>query len=132
MHALVPRQRKAQTRRKDQVLFIDARTFYRQIDRAHRDFLPEQIEFLANIVRLYRGEKPETMAGSEVLMAEHFPDGRYHDTPGLCKVASRAEIEAQGWSLNPGRYVGVVDRALTTGLRRAIGIVERGNRGFEC
>ena len=30
---------------------------FRQIDRAHRDFLPEQIELLANIVRLYRGER---------------------------------------------------------------------------
>ena len=27
--------------------------------------------------------------------------------PGLCKVATIDEIEAQGWSLNPGRYVGV-------------------------
>jgi type I restriction enzyme M protein len=27
--------------------------------------------------------------------------------PGLCKAATLAEIEAQGWSLNPGRYVGV-------------------------
>ena len=26
--------------------------------------------------------------------------------PGLCKVATIAEIEAQGWSLNPGRYTG--------------------------
>ena len=26
--------------------------------------------------------------------------------PGLCKVATLAEIEAQGWSLNPGRYTG--------------------------
>ena len=29
---------------------------------------------------------------------------------GLCKVATLEEIEAQGWSLNPGRYVGVADR----------------------
>jgi type I restriction enzyme M protein len=27
--------------------------------------------------------------------------------PGLCRAASLKEIEAQGWSLNPGRYVGV-------------------------
>ena len=27
--------------------------------------------------------------------------------PGLCKLATPKEIEAQGWSLNPGRYVGV-------------------------
>jgi type I restriction enzyme M protein len=39
---------KAETERRDQVLFIDARHTYRQIDRAHRDFTPEQIEFLAN------------------------------------------------------------------------------------
>ena len=31
--------------------------------------------------------------------------------PGLCKVATLDEIEAQGWSLNPGRYVGVAERA---------------------
>ena len=34
---------KRQTARKDKVLFIDARHIYRQIDRAHRDFTPEQI-----------------------------------------------------------------------------------------
>lgn len=32
---------------------------------------------------------------------------RYADVPGLCKAATLKEIEAQGWSLNPGRYVGV-------------------------
>ena len=47
---------KARGPRKDQVLFIDARAFYQQVSRAIREFLPEQIEFLANIVRLYRGE----------------------------------------------------------------------------
>ena len=31
----------------------------------------------------------------------------YVDVPGLCKAATLKEIEAQGWSLNPGRYVGV-------------------------
>ena len=45
------------TEREDTVLFLDARHLYRQIDRAHRDFLPEQIELLANVVRLYRGEE---------------------------------------------------------------------------
>ena len=97
---------KVGTPREDQVLFIDARHIYNQIDRAHRDFTPEQIEFLANVVRLYRGKDVETVAGSEVLLKEHFPDGWYVDVAGLCKVATRAEIETQGWSLNPGRYTG--------------------------
>mgnify|MGYP001440993828 CR=1 FL=1 len=30
---------------------------------------------------------------------------KYADVPGLCKVAELKEIEAQGWSLTPGRYV---------------------------
>ncbi len=94
------------TDREDTVLFLDARHLFRQIDRAHRDFLPEQIELLANVVRLYRGQELETVAGSDVLMKERFPDGEYVDVPGLCKVATLAEIEAQGWSLNPGRYTG--------------------------
>lgn len=42
-------------------------------------------------------------------MAKKFPKGKYVDVPGLCKVATIKEIEAQGWSLNPGRYVGVAE-----------------------
>ena len=49
---------KAKTPRADTVLFIDARHIYRQIDRAHREWTPAQIGFLANLVRLYRGEAP--------------------------------------------------------------------------
>ncbi len=94
------------TPREDTVLFIDARHTFRQIDRAHRDFVPEQIELLANIVRLYRGEDIESSAGGDALLAVYFPAGQYTDVAGLCKVATRAEIEAQGWSLNPGRYTG--------------------------
>jgi len=98
------------TDRKDKVLFIDARHIFRQIDRAHRDFAPQQIEFLANIVRLYRGEETENRHKSAEMLEEKFPDRRYVDVPGLCKVATLEEIKTQGWSLNPGRYVGVADR----------------------
>jgi len=100
---------KTKTERRNRVLFIDARHIYRQIDRAHREFTPEQIEFLANIVRLYRGEKPELANGSGSLLKEKFPQMKYVDFLGLCKVASLKEIEEQGWSLNPGRYVGVAE-----------------------
>lgn len=102
---------KTKTLRKDKVLFIDARQIYRQIDRAHREFTDEQIEFLANIVRLYRGEPPQVTNGSKKLLEEKFPEGVYADVVGLCRVAVLAEIEAQGWSLNPGRYVGIAERA---------------------
>ena len=101
---------KRESERADQVLFIDARHIYQQVDRAHREFTPQQIEFLSNIARLYRGETPENQHDSTEMMNTHFPDSAYVDVPGLCKVATVAEIEAQGWSLNPGRYVGVADR----------------------
>jgi type I restriction enzyme M protein len=101
---------KAGTERKNKVLFIDARHVFRQIDRAHRDFTDEQIEFLANIVRLYRGEEVETASGGAAMLKEKFPDSRYVDVAGLCKVATVTEIESRGYSLNPGRYVGIVGR----------------------
>ncbi len=106
---------KAHTPRAEQVLFIDARQIYHQIDRAHRDFTPAQGEFLANIVRLYRGEDPEFLHDSADLLRERFPDARYADVPGLCRVATIEEIKAQGYSLNPGRYVGVAEREADDG-----------------
>jgi type I restriction enzyme M protein len=102
---------KAKTDCKKKVLFIDARHIFTQVDRAHREFTPQQIEFISNIVRLYRSEKAETEAGSGDLMKVSFPKGKYTDVLGLCKVATLDEIEAQGWSLNAGRYVGVAERA---------------------
>jgi type I restriction enzyme M protein len=108
---------KAKSSRKDKVLFIDARHIFRQIDRAHRKFSPKQVEYIANIVRMYRGDKPEFIAeddeehpGVEPNLKEAFPKLKYADVAGLCKVATLKEIEAQGWSLNPGRYVGVAEK----------------------
>jgi type I restriction enzyme M protein len=99
------------TAREDKVLFIDAGKIFHQIDRTHRDWLPKQIEFLANIARLYRGEKPETTEESTGSMSTYFPDGTFVDVPGLCAVATLDHIEKQGWSLNPGRYVGAAAAA---------------------
>mgnify|MGYP003349856434 CR=1 FL=1 len=95
----------------DKVLFIDARHIYRQVDRAHREWTPAQIGFLANLVRLYRGEALDLTLGgdeAEAKLKEVFgAKPKYADVPGLCRAATLKEIEAQGWSLNPGRYVGV-------------------------
>jgi type I restriction enzyme M protein len=98
------------TKREDKVLFIDARKIFRQIDRAHRDFTDLQIEFISNIVHMYRGRKVELNNGSHKLMSEFFDQNEYKDVLGLCKMATLSEIEEQGWSLNPGRYVGVPER----------------------
>ena len=86
---------KRNTDRKDKVLFIDARDIYRQLDRAHRDFTKEQIQKIAGIVRAYREEEGA---------------GKYKDVSGLCRVATIKQIKEQGYSLNPGRYVGVSEK----------------------
>ena len=62
-------------------------------------------------MRLYRDEAIENTQNSAELLKEKFPVGKYINIPGLCKIASLKEIELQGWSLNPGRYVGVADGA---------------------
>jgi type I restriction enzyme M protein len=109
---------KSKTPREDKVLFIDARHIYRQIDRAHRDWTDAQIGFLANIVRLYRGEKLDFTLGGDDAKAKllnvfapnpksKIENLKFRDVPGLCKASTIKEVEGQGWSLNPGRYVGV-------------------------
>jgi len=41
-------------------------------------------------------------------LQERFPDAEYEDVTGLCKLATQEEVKEQDYSLNPGRYVGVV------------------------
>lgn len=124
---------------KDEILFIDARNIFTQIDRAHRKFSDEQIRNLGIITRLYEGkteefdalladyksklaEAPEVSDDEDIMpksywqsnidwLTERFPEGKYKDVVGLCKVAKiegEDGIKDQDYSLNPGRYVGVV------------------------
>lgn len=117
----------------DEILFIDARNIFTQVNRALRKFSDEQIKNLAIINRLYEGDsdsffqlikeyeeardKAETEAHEKYFqkqidwLLERFPDGQYQDVIGLCKVATlegEDGIIDQDYSLNPGRYVGVV------------------------
>ena len=130
---------KANTERKNEILFVDARNVFTQVDRAHRKFSDEQIKNLGIISRLYEGDKqvfvdlieeykllmtnaPETADEKDVKtkdyfkaqidwLLERFPNGEYQDVIGLCKVAKldgEDGIIDQDYSLNAGRYVGVV------------------------
>ena len=112
---------KAATKRKDQVSFIDARNIFTQIDRAHREFSDAQIGLIATLARLYRGEElngftfnasdfPQLAPAQIDLLNSAIKKRKYADVAGLCKVATRDEIIAQGYSLNPGRYVGVTEK----------------------
>lgn len=66
----------------------------KQLDEARKDAV-EQLKGTAYVHRQI------------VWLQERFPQAEFADVPGLCKVVSRADIEAADWSLTPGRYVGV-------------------------
>jgi type I restriction enzyme M protein len=63
----------------------------------------EAMQALHNEVR-----QAESFFGHIEWLQQRFPKAAYEDVTGLCKLATQAEIEEQDWSLNPGRYVGVV------------------------
>lgn len=111
-----------QKKNRDEILFIDARNIFTQVDRAHRKFSEEQIKNLGIITRLYEGDSDAFWALVEEYkqagkqeqidwLLERWPEGKYQDVVGLCKVAKlegEDGIIDQDYSLNPGRYVGVV------------------------
>ena len=111
-----------QRTQKDEILFVDARNIFTQVDRAHRKFSDEQIKNLGIITRLYERDSEAfwqlvdeyKKAGKQEevdWLLERWPEGKYRDVIGLCKVAKitgEDGIEDNDWSLNAGRYVGVV------------------------
>lgn len=52
-------------------------------------------------------ERKLTVTKEALWLTEKFGDGVYQDIPGLCRAATLEEIEAKGFSLTPGAYVGV-------------------------
>ncbi|MBQ8616830.1 MAG: N-6 DNA methylase [Clostridia bacterium] len=66
----------------------------------------KKIEIIAGLSASYIEEAKKIIKEAQWL-TEKFGEGKYTDVLGLCKKASLAEIEAKGWSLTPGAYVGV-------------------------
>lgn len=91
-------KRKVNTDRKNKILFINAQDIFTEIDRAHSTWTDEQIQKIASIVRRYREEKGEE---------------KYKDIKGRSKVATLDEIRANDYSLNPGRYVEILEKEMS-------------------
>jgi type I restriction enzyme M protein len=85
---------------------IDARNVFRKVTTTISDFSEEQLEGLTAIIKMYRGEKPSVNINN-TWYKDRFPKSKYKDIEGLCKVVTLKEIEANDYSLTPGRYVGV-------------------------
>lgn len=80
---------KQKTKRKGEVLFIDARKLGSMISRVQAEFTDAVIGNIEQTVAAWRGE-----------------GGAYQDVAGFCRSVSLAEIATHGHVLTPGRYVG--------------------------
>jgi len=80
--------------RHGETLFIDARKMGVLVDRTHRNFPDEEIAEIGRIYNAWRGKEDA---------------GKCEDKPGFCKSATLKEIQAHGYVLTPGRYVGTED-----------------------
>lgn len=91
-------KRKMGTERQNKILFINAQDISTPVDRAHNEWTEEQMQEIAGIVRRYRQE-----GGC----------GVYGDVKGRCKVVTIDEVRASDYSLNPGRYVEIIEREVS-------------------
>ncbi len=85
------------TDRQNKILFINTQNIFTPVDRAHNNWSDEQIQEIAGIVRRYRGEEGY---------------GKYEDIKGRCKAATLDEIKENDYSLNPGRYIEIVEKEM--------------------
>ncbi|HBG28349.1 MAG: N-6 DNA methylase [Planctomycetes bacterium GWF2_41_51] len=108
--------------KKQQKLYITIEPFFialhellKEVDKKVRHIEKEQGDskdlktLKAELEMLHKEVKEiEYFFGHIGFLEERFPEAKYEDVTGLCKLASPDEVREQEYSLNPGRYVGVV------------------------
>ncbi len=80
--------------RKNEILFIDARSEGKMVDRKLRELEAEDIDKIASVYHAWRNK-----------------DGNYEDVPGFVKSTSIEEVRSHDHILTPGRYVGLANVA---------------------
>ena len=78
-------------------------------DKARRENLQRYLSETESKVKSFHEAADHALYFEKELkwLSERFPEGKYRDVPGLCRVVTQAEIAANDYSLTAGRYVGV-------------------------
>lgn len=80
-------------KRKDKILFIDARKMGTMVTRRHRELSDEEIQLICDTYHNWRDGKEE-----------------YEDVQGFCKSAELDQVRQHEYILTPGRYVGIEEQ----------------------
>lgn len=78
-------------------------------DRDQKQILQEKLATVDMLVTEFTEAVNKSLyfTKEENWLKKHFPEGKYQDVVGLCKVVKRKTIEENDYSLTAGRYVGV-------------------------
>jgi len=60
----------------------------------HKDLFKQELANYKQLIKDWRS------------LRDNFPENKYQDVEGLCKIVDRAEVAENDYSLTPGRYVG--------------------------
>jgi len=82
-------------------------------DKTRRETLQDYLHKTSQQVQVFQEAADRALYFEKEMkwLSDRFPEVKYQDVPGLCRVVSQADIAANDYSLTAGRYVGVAAQA---------------------